>query len=121
MLKRFKTEKERGKKRTEETRALWSNLCRAHALKRNEKKLLKQAARDLDYSHPALIFFLRTSFTKLLKEKRKHYSPKEREQLKQLGRILFMENTSSEEANQAIGDDGLPHRFAPDELASLSS
>lgn len=110
---------DRGRRRRvrEAARTLWRDLCQAHGLTLAERRLLKRAACDMGFPYPAVVFFRPSMVGGYLKEHRDALSSQRREGLKRLARILFSDRPPAELLDRGpVGDDGLPHRFAPDEV-----
>ena len=70
--------------------------------------------------YPAVVFFRPSMVSAYLKEHRDTVSPLRRDGLKRLARILFADRPPAELLDRGpVGDDGLPHRFAPDEVVCV--
>ena len=120
MPRQTETPRARHKRVREATRTLWRDLCEAHGLRLSERRLLKRAARDLGFTYPAVIFFRPSSLGAYVREQREALSEDRRDTFRRLAQRLFADHRIEEfEDTGPLGDDGLPHGFAPDELEDL--
>ena len=102
------------------TRSLWRELCRAHGLTFLERRALVHAARGAGYATPAALFFKPSVLTNYVRAERERLSRSTAQRLTRLAKILFADcREAGALAEGPLGDDGLPHRFAPEELGQL--
>jgi hypothetical protein len=115
-------DRSRQKRVREATQKLWYDLCDADGLTLAERRLLKRAAREMGLATPALLFFRPTAFAAYVKDRNRRLPEDRREQLTRIARMLFADRPPESLADTgAVGDDGLPRRFAPDELRELAN
>jgi hypothetical protein len=118
MLARTRADRSRRKRVREAARSLWANLCEAHALSFTERRLMKRAAQELGFATPAILFFRPGGLAAYLEQRGGSLPEPRRDQLKRLAKILFADTTPRTLADRsAVGDDGLPRRFAPGEVS----
>jgi hypothetical protein len=115
-------DRSRQKRVREATEKLWYDLCDAHGLTFAERRLLKRVARELGLVNPVLLFFRPSGFAAYMKDRNRRLPEPRRDLLKRVAGMLFADRPPESLADTgAVGDDGLPRRFAPDELNELAN
>jgi len=122
VLSRFSIDRARRRRVREAERRLWQELCAAHGLRFSERRLLKRAAAEMGLTAPAILFFRPSFLASYLKDRSLNVSPERKAAVKRLARVLFSDSQPFCLGGRGpLGDDGLPRRFAPDEIGEPES
>lgn len=103
-------------------RSLWHALCDGHGLAFTERRVLARAGRELGVVHPVLLFFRPDLVGAYLQRQGARIGARRAAALRRVARAIFADCARRVLVDDGpVGDDGLPHRFAPDEIEAFGA
>ena len=121
-MARAKQDRQRKRRVREAEQRLMQKLIGAHGLRRRERRLLGRVVKDLELPYPSIIFFKPSVLGDYVKTRRDTLPRSKLEALKRIAGLLFADYRPRELMERgAVGDDGLPRRFVPEEVGGVPS